>query len=126
MLSIRCSSRVKSRKKSRKDSKKSKKMCKQYRKIRPFTNQYNWEWIDNLTIAIYMFYIKEMNIRPAYVSKQMSNREKQVILLMIPSGEKLHHLAVLSFFFLIFSRMKKYVKIKTFLILGCLLKALRV
>ena len=31
---------------------------------------------------------------PAYVSKHNSNCEKQVILLMIPNGEKLHYLAV--------------------------------
>ena len=33
-----------------------------------------------------MFCAKKRN--PAYVSKYKSNREKQVILLMIPNGEK--------------------------------------
>ena len=33
-------------------------------------------------------------IYPAYVSKHNSNREKQVILLMIPNGEGWHYLAV--------------------------------
>ena len=34
-----------------------------------------------------MFFIVK-NIYPAYVSKHNSNSEKQVILLMIPNGEK--------------------------------------
>ena len=34
---------------------------------------------------------------PAYVSKHNSNREKQVILFMIPNGEKWHYLAVKKF-----------------------------
>ena len=46
-----------------------------------------------------MFYIKEMDICPAYVSKHISNSEKQVILLIIPNGEGWHHLAVLSILF---------------------------
>ena len=33
-------------------------------------------------------------IYPAYVSKQNSKHEKQVILLMIPNGEKWHYVAV--------------------------------
>ena len=33
-------------------------------------------------------------LNPVYVSKHNSNREKQVILLMIPNEEKLHYLAV--------------------------------
>ena len=65
-----------------------------------------------------MFYIKEMNIRPAYVSKHMSNREKQVILLMIPWGEKLHHLAVLSFFFFNLQSHEKVCQNKDFCNIG--------
>ena len=39
--------------------------------------------------------LKKKKIYPAYVSNQNLNREKQVILLMISSGEKLwHYLAV--------------------------------
>ena len=34
-----------------------------------------------------IFYLKKEKIYPAYVSKQNSNHEKQVILLMIPSRE---------------------------------------
>ena len=32
--------------------------------------------------------LKQKNIYPSYVSKHNSNREKQVILLMISNGEK--------------------------------------
>ena len=39
-------------------------------------------------------YAKKEKIYPAYVSKQNSNRKKQVILLMIPNREKWHYLAV--------------------------------
>ena len=38
--------------------------------------------------------MKKENIYAAYVSKYNSNREKQVILLMISNGEKWHYLAV--------------------------------
>ena len=42
-----------------------------------------------------MFYmLKIKKIYPAYVTKDHSNREKQVILLMIPNGEGWHYLAV--------------------------------
>ena len=34
-----------------------------------------------------LLYVKTMDICPAYVLKPNSNREKQVILLMIPNGE---------------------------------------
>ena len=37
-----------------------------------------------------MFFYAKKNIYPAYVSKHNSNREKQVILLMIPNEEKWH------------------------------------
>ena len=39
-------------------------------------------------------YAKKEKIYPTYVSKHNSNREKQVILLMILDGEKWHYLAV--------------------------------
>ena len=38
--------------------------------------------------------LKKEKIYPAYVSKHNSNRENQVILLMIRNEEKLHYLAV--------------------------------
>ena len=45
-----------------------------------------------------MFYmLKRRKMYPAYISKYNSNREKPVILLMVPNGEKLrlwHYLAV--------------------------------
>ena len=39
-------------------------------------------------------YAKKENIYPAYVTKHNSNREKQVILLMVPNGEKWYYLTV--------------------------------
>ena len=41
-----------------------------------------------MTIVVKVLYAKKEKIYLAYVSKNHSNREKQVILLMIPSGEK--------------------------------------
>ena len=38
--------------------------------------------------------LKKKKIYPAYVSKHIPNRKKQVILLMIPNGEGWHYLAV--------------------------------
>ena len=43
---------------------------------------------NNLTIAIHVFYAENEKIYPAHVSKNNSNHEKQVILLMIPNGDK--------------------------------------
>ena len=49
----------------------------------------------NVTIALNVLYAKKEKIYSAYVSKQKSTREKQVIPLMISYGEKLwHYLAV--------------------------------
>ena len=76
-------------------------------KIKPFRNKYKWEGINfpseeddwkkfeknNVAIALNVFMIKKY-IYPAYVSKHNSNREKQVILLMIPNGMGLHYLPV--------------------------------
>ena len=72
-------------------------------KIKSFINIYNWEGINfpskkddwktseiNVTIAFNLLYAKKEKIYPADVSKYNSNREKQVILLMILKGEKLH------------------------------------
>ena len=43
------------------------------------------------------FMLKKKKIYPAYVSKHNSNREKQVILLMISNGEKWHYLTLKKF-----------------------------
>ena len=65
-------------------------------KINPFINKYSWEGINlpsekddwkkfeenNVTIALNVLYAKNGKIYPAYISKQNSNREKQVIILM--------------------------------------------
>ena len=42
---------------------------------------------NNVTIAFTVLYAKKEKMYPAYVSKHSSNREKQVILLMIPNRE---------------------------------------
>ena len=43
---------------------------------------------NNITIALNVLYGKKEKLYPAYVSKHNSNREKQVILLMISNEEK--------------------------------------
>ena len=77
--------------------------------MKPFINKYTLEGINfpsekddwkkieknNVTIALNVLYAKKEKIYPTYISKHNSNREKQVILLMISNGEKLwHYLAV--------------------------------
>ena len=71
-------------------------------KIKPFINKYNWEGTNiplekddwkifeknKVTIALNILYAKEEKIYSAYVSKQNSNLEKQVIHLMISDWEK--------------------------------------
>ena len=51
---------------------------------------------NNPTIALNILYIKEKEICPTYISKIISNCEKQIILLMIPNEEKerWHYLAL--------------------------------
>ena len=51
---------------------------------------------NNVTIALNVLYAKKEKIYPAYVSKHNSNREKQVILLVIANRERRrwHYLAV--------------------------------
>ena len=92
MFSIRCSSCVKS-------GRNKKKIHKEL----TFINKYNWEgknvpseqdgWKkfgkNNVTIVLNVLHAKKEKIYPAYVSKQNSNREKQVILLLIPNREKM-------------------------------------
>ena len=43
---------------------------------------------NNVTIALNVLYAKKEKIYPAYVSKNNSNREKQVVLIMILNEEK--------------------------------------
>ena len=100
MFPIRCNSRFKSWR--------NKKVPQRITKIKAFINKYNWEGINfpsekddwkkieknNVAIALNVLYAKKEKIYPAYVSKHNSNCEKQVILLMIPNGEKWHYLAV--------------------------------
>ena len=71
-------------------------------KIKSFINKCDWEGINfpsekddwktfeknNVTTALNVFYAKKEKIYPAYLSKNNSNHEKQVILLIIPNGEK--------------------------------------
>ena len=77
-------------------------------KIKPFINRYNWEGINfpsekddwkifeknNVTIVLNFLHAKKEKLYPAYVSVHNSNREKQVILLMIWNAEKWQYLAV--------------------------------
>ena len=70
--------------------------------IKPFTNKFNWKFINypakiddcktfeknNLTIALKILYIAEKEILPAYIWKNNSTREKQIIHLMISNEEK--------------------------------------
>ena len=101
MLSIRCNSRIKSWKKIKKDP-------QRITEIKPFINKYNWEEINfssekddwkkfgktNVTIALNVLCAKNEKVHPAYILKHYSNREKQVLLLMIANGEGWHYLAV--------------------------------
>ena len=48
---------------------------------------------NKLTLALNVLHVKEMDICPAYVSKYNSNREKQIVLLMILNREGWHYLA---------------------------------
>ena len=79
-------------------------------KIKTFIDQYNWndidfpstskDWkkfeLDNESFALNILYVphKTRKISLAYKSKHNLNCEKQVILLMITDGEKLHYIAV--------------------------------
>ena len=79
-------------------------------KIKPLTDQHNWNDIDfpstskdwkkfelnNESIALNILYVpyKTKKINLAYKSKHNLTREKQVILLMITNDEKWHYIAV--------------------------------
>ena len=72
---------------------KNRKTCCKNKKIKPFINKYKWEGINfplekddwetfeknNVTISLNVLYAKKEKIFPIYVSKNNSNREKQVI-----------------------------------------------
>ena len=113
-------------------------------KIKAFVNRYNWEGINfpsekddwkkfeknNLKIALNVLYAKKEKKDLAYVSKHNSNREKQIIFLMIPNEERWHYMALLTrviyivriVFFILQQKtnlnlLKNYVKIKFFVTL---------
>ena len=84
---------------------------KRIKKIKPLINKYNWKEINftskeddwkkieknNVIIALNVLYTKKEKIYPAYVSKHNSEREKQVIFLMIPNAEGWHYLVVKTY-----------------------------
>ena len=45
-------------------------------------------WRNHVAIALNVLHVKKVKIYPAYISKNNSNRQKKVILLMIPNGER--------------------------------------
>ena len=55
--------------------------------------KYDWKKFEenNQTIALNVLYAKKERLYHAYVSKNNSNREKQVLLLMILNGEGRHY-----------------------------------
>ena len=71
-------------------------------KIKSFINKYKWEGINfpsekddwkrfeknNVTTALNVLYAKREKIYRAYLSKNNSNCENRIILLMNPNGEK--------------------------------------
>ena len=79
-------------------------------KIKTFIDQYDWkeknipldkkDWkrpeLNNRSIALNMLHVPYniKKIRPTYISKYNSNRENQVIILMITDEEKQHYYAV--------------------------------
>ena len=93
MLSICCNSSL--------NHEKIGKHTERITKIKPFINRYKWENINflsekddwkkieknNATIALNVLHTKKEKIYLPYASKKNSNRQKHVILLVIPSGE---------------------------------------
>ena len=49
---------------------------------------------NNLTIVVNVWYIKEMEICPAYFSKYNSTRKKEITMLRFSNGKGWHYLAV--------------------------------
>ena len=80
-------------------------------KAKPFISKYKWEGINfllekdigkkikknNVTTALNVLYAKKEKMYPAYVLKNYSNCEKQVILSIIPNGEGPWHLGGKAF-----------------------------
>ena len=105
MFSVRCNSLVKLRNKN----KVIKKDLQRITKVKPFVNKFNqkeanfpsekddWKRFEknDITNDLNLFYSKKRKIYPAYVSK----RNTQVIVLIIPNGEKQwHYLAVKNYY----------------------------
>ena len=104
MLSVRYDGLIK----SWRNEKRNEQGPQRITKIKPFINKYNWEGTNfpsekdnwkiyeknNVTISLNVLYARKGNIYPAYVSKYNSNREKRVVILIIPNGEGRHFLAV--------------------------------
>ena len=77
-------------------------------KTKPFISEYSWEGIQypsekddwrkteniNPAIMLNVFYEKEMEFCPAYISKHNSNYKEQIIILIISKGEGWHYLVV--------------------------------
>ena len=77
-------------------------------KVEFFINKLNWKGINypsekddwkkfgkrNPINALIMLYNIKISMYPAYISKRNLNHEKQMILLMTPSGERWHYFTV--------------------------------
>ena len=87
MLSIRCNSLIKLWT-NKKDPQRITKI--NWEGINFPSEKDDWKKFEknNLTIALNVLYAKREKIYPAHVSKHNSNREKQVILLMIANRDK--------------------------------------
>ena len=76
--------------------------------IKPLINKYKHEGINfpsekddwkifeksNLAVPLNVLYDKKEKMFPAYVPRHNLNRERQVILVIIPNGEEWYYLAV--------------------------------
>ena len=63
---------------------------------------------NTVTVAINVLHVKKERANPASYSKHNSNREKNVILLMISNGEVRHYLTVKKLAALLRGTMSKY------------------
>ena len=54
----------------------------------------DWKKIEKKQNNLNVLYAQKQKIYSTYVSKHNSNREKEIILLVIPTGEGSHYLAV--------------------------------
>ena len=70
----------------------------------------DWKKIEqtNIRIALNIKYAEEEKVYTAYVSKDNSNCEKQIILLMIPNGKEWHYLATEKLFAFLRGRTSKH------------------